>query len=108
MKKIAKFLLVLLMVFVILSYVKVEFLTWRHGEQFAELYKMSNMLDDIDCYKVMEYSDTNAEVYYVQGEHLGADLFYFSKRNDEWVLDGWKTVWAKHGSADDWIWPFYH
>ena len=107
MRKIIRYLFAILLLFVILSYAKVEFLTWKYGDQFAELYKMSNMLDNIAYYKVMKYSDEYAEVYYVQGEHLGAELFRFYKENNEWILETWSTIWAKHGSAQDFIWPFY-
>lgn len=107
MKKRWLFLLLCIFLFVALSYLKVEFLTWKYGQQFAELYTTSNMLDDIAYLKVMKYSDTKAEVYYVQSEHLGASLYSFYKEGDEWLLDTWSAVWSKHGSADDFIWPYY-
>lgn len=95
------------LLFAIIPYGKVEFLTWKYGGEFKNLYKQSSMMDNIAYLKVMHYSKTKAEIYYVQGEHLGANLYTFKKNCDKWELDSWRTVWSKHGSADSFIWPYY-
>lgn len=93
---------------IIFPYAKVEYLTLKHGEEFSDGYKMSNMLDSIAYFKVMFYSEKNAKVYYVQKEHKGADLFIFIKDdNEQWALKSWETIWSERGSADGFYWPYY-
>ena len=99
--------LIVIVLLIIFPYMKAEWLTAQYGNEFDDLYKESHMLDSISYFKVMKYSEMEAEVYYVQGEHLGADLFTFIKDNNQWKLDSWETVWSKYGSADKFIWPYY-
>lgn len=96
-----------ILIILVVPYLRVEVLTWKHGTEFETLYKSSNILDDIDYFKVMNYSDTSARVYYVAKNRARADLFTFVQKDGQWVLDKWKTIWSKTGSADDFIWPYY-
>lgn len=106
-KRFSAIFVVIVFLFVLIPYVKVEILTWKYGQEFKNLYKQSAMMDQIAYLKVMYYSETRAQIYYVQGEHLGASLYNLKKNNDKWELDSWSTVWSKHGSADGFIWPYY-
>jgi hypothetical protein len=65
------------------------------------------MIDDIEYFKVMEYSKTSAHVYYVTKNRTSADLFTFSKKDGQWVIEKWTTIWSRSGSADGFIWPYY-
>lgn len=108
MKKILIVIIALVLSFLLFwggSCIYFEVLTSQHGEEFTELYKLSNMIDEVDHLKVMKYSDTTAKVYYVTENTVG-DLFTFIKQNGEWELEKWETVWSKSGSADGFIWPY--
>lgn len=96
-----------LLILLVFPYARVEFLTWKHWAEFASLYKQSNMIDDIEYFKVMDYSKTSARVYYVTKNRTGADLFAYSKKDGQWVLEEWTTIWSRAGSADGFIWPNY-
>ncbi len=86
-------------------YVKAEYLTARYGETFVGLEHETGMLQDSKYCKVIEYSDGHAKVFYVSDS---GDLLHFVKdKNGEWHLDYWETVWATHGSADGFMWPYY-
>ncbi|MEL4105491.1 hypothetical protein IZU99_04010 [Oscillospiraceae bacterium CM] len=87
------------------SFTYCEILTVRHGQEFTELYKLTNMIDKVDYLKVLNYSDNIAKVYYV-AEHAGGDVIIFTKQSNEWELEKWYTVWSKYGSADDFMWPY--
>ncbi len=107
-----KFLLIILAVIFLVficfwfaSYYKYETLTNKYGAPFAELYKETNMIDEIDYYKVMEYSENNATVYYVTRNAYG-NLMYFEKKADQWELKSWITVWSSSGSASGFMWPY--
>ena len=98
---------IVLIIYIILSYSRVEILTLLHGNEFEGLQKQTNMIGDSKYLKVFEYSEENAQVYYVEEGGLGGDMLTFEKNNDEWVMISWDAVWSKYGSADDITWPFY-
>lgn len=100
---IAIFLLLLL----ITPYIRVEILTYRHGSDFETLYKLTNMIDEIEYLKVMEYSEASASVFYVSKNSTSGNLLQFERQDEQWLLDSWETVWSKTGSADSFIWPYY-
>lgn len=57
--------------------------------------------------KVLEYNDQSARIYYIQN-NAGFKID-FIKYNDAWILETWGVLWAKSGSAEAFIWPyFYH
>lgn len=90
-----------------ISVLKCEILTWKYGGQFKTVYQENNMMGDIDYLKVLNYSETNARIYYVSKNRAGGDILSFSKHNDVWKYDKWeRTVWSKTGSADGFIWPY--
>ena len=110
MKKIIK-ILVATLIFVLVvwgsSLIKCELLTFLYGDQFNNIYRENTMLGDIEYLKVLKYSYKTAQVYYVSRNHLSGDILVFSKENGEWEYDHWKkTVWAKYGSADGYVWPY--
>lgn len=88
-------------------YLKVEYLTEKHGNAFAELHQSIGMFEEIEYLKVMDYSESEAEVYYVVSEKAAGVLAEFERRNGSWELAGWETVWSSSGSADGFIWPYY-
>lgn len=95
------------LIILIVPYIRVEILTSKYGAEFSTLYKLSNMLDDIDYFKVIDYSSTSAQVYYVAKDKAAAHLFRFVRKDGQWILERWDTIWSKTGSADGFIWPYY-
>lgn len=96
-----------ILLILVVPYIRVEILTWKHGSEFSTLYRLTNMIDDIDYFKVMNYSDTSASVYYVTSNRSAGGLVTFNQQDGQWVLEKWKAIWSKTGSADDYIWPYY-
>lgn len=91
----------------LLSLVKCEALTLLHGKEFEGKEQQTNMLAKADYLKVLSYSDTEAEVYYVNRDGTG-DTLNFTKKDGEWVYTYWNTIWsACGGSADGAIWPYW-
>ena len=94
-----------------LSIIKCEYLTLMYGGQFEEVYKENTMIGDVYRFKVIEYNDKYAEVYYVSGNKetgsKGGDTLKFKRVGNKWTFTGaWSTVWSKYGSADGFIWPY--
>lgn len=90
-------------------YIKAEYYTYKYGEQFEDLYLLTNMISDVEFYRVVEYADTRAKVYYVESGGLTTNYVYFIRENEseEWKMSQWETVWSKYGSASDAAWPYY-
>ena len=85
--------------------VKCEILTRQHGWEFDGLWK-DTMLIDPEYWKVLDYRDENASVYFVAPEGKGGTVLYFQRETNEWILTEWGPSWSKSGSADDLIWPY--
>lgn len=91
----------------LLSLVKCEALTLLHGNEFKGKELQISMLGEADYLKVLSYSDTKAEVYYVDRDGTG-DTLNFEKQNGEWVYTTWNTIWTTlGGNADGAIWPYW-
>ncbi|MBR5310160.1 MAG: hypothetical protein IKU42_03450 [Oscillospiraceae bacterium] len=89
------------------SILKCEILTSFYGDEFVNQEKISNTIGKTEYLKVLEYSDSSARVYYISHDFLSGEVFTFINENEEWFVDEWeKTIWSKHGSADDFIWPY--
>lgn len=71
------------------------------------LYENIGMIEGIEYYKVMEYTEDEAEVLCVSKGHGSTNLCKYKKRGNSWCLDEWECIWSKTGSADSFIWPFY-
>ena len=88
------------------SILRCEVLTSQHKEEFATLYKLTNMIGSVDYLKVMDYSDSKARVYYVTKKDSG-NLITFVKQKGQWKLKKWATIWSHYGSADGFVWPYF-
>ncbi len=93
------------------SMLKCEFLTDKHGEEVLEAYKsdeaISYWVSGYDWAKVVSCSDESACVYYVHKGDYGMTVTY--KRVDGvWNPKDERTLWSKHGSADERIWPYWY
>jgi hypothetical protein len=89
----------------LISIIKCEYLTSKHGEEFFRLELQTNLLDQAEILKVLYYSEVTATVYFKS--NLGGNILEFRKNNNIWVLNRWiSTVWSKQGSADGFMWPY--
>ena len=61
----------------------------------------------MEYFKILDYSETTATVYYVSENMSGGNVLEFVKQNEEWVYSNWETIWSKTGSASDIIWPYW-
>lgn len=87
---------------------KCEILTLMHGDEFSELYKSNTMIGEPKYLKVLEYSDSYAEVYYVGEGNSMANILSFVRNGEQWEYDKWiDCVWSKTGSASEVIWPYW-
>ena len=88
------------------SLLKCEILTYKYGSQFEDLYKGHVMIDDVDCIKVLKYSENSATVYYISKNHRTGELVKYKKQDGKWEFHSWSTIWSTSGSADGYIWPY--
>jgi len=98
---------IIIIVMLIVPYIRVEILTLKYGSEFVNLYGASNMIDGIEYFKVMDYSETYAKVYYVSKGRYSGNMFIFVQKDGHWILDNWETIWSETGSADSFMWPLY-
>ena len=95
-----------ILLFVFFPYIKAELLTFKYGNEFENMELQTNMLTKSEYYKVISYCNETAEVFYVSGS---GDLLTFKKdKSGNWKLSEWKTIWSDSGSADGFMWPYYH
>lgn len=112
MKASKKILIILVGVLILLlvaffPYMKAEILTAKHGEEFKGLETQTQMMDFADYYKVIQYSDSSAEVYYVH-KNKGGCVIQFEKDDEQnWCITYWKMIWSHYGSANEFYWPYY-
>ena len=117
-KKILLVVVVLLFVCILaLPYVKAEYYTNKYGKEFEDiygkefeaLYDLTGMIEKVDLYRIFEYSETSAKMYYAEVGGECTYYLYFSRDNkdSDWTLNTYKVLWSKWGSAEDWPWPFY-
>ena len=98
-------------------YIKAEYYTYKYGKEFTDLYgkqfevlySVTGWVEKGEFYKVVEYSETSAKIYYVEVEEQTTYHLFFSRsdKDKDWTLTDWKVIWSKYGSADDFPWPFY-
>ncbi|MCL2376951.1 MAG: hypothetical protein FWC76_06075 [Defluviitaleaceae bacterium] len=87
--------------------VRFEMLTQRHGHEFTYLYKQTGMIPSPDFFTVLSHSGEETTIYYVTRNVVG-NTISFVKQDGEWTMAGWDTIWSWSGSADGFLWPFWH
>ena len=104
----------LLLIYTAVSYLRVEYLTWKHGDEFR------SVLDDwgkispgrtLTLVKVFQYGNRHATIYVLDEKWGGTMAVYmnFRRTGDIWTEDEMKPgklIWSS-GSADGWTWPPY-
>lgn len=83
-------------------------MTAVHGHEFEGLETGTNMLEKSDYLKILDYSDTDATVYYVGPNRSYANIIRFSRdsKKSQWIQVGWNTIWSRNGNADGFVWPY--
>ena len=89
------------------SIAKCEILTLMHGDNVKNGYLDTGWFDDIQSFKIIDYSQTEATVYYVNTDRtVGFTVLFFKNQSDYFEFKSWDVVWSKSGSADGFIWPY--
>ena len=71
----------ILIIFV--PYIFVEGNTLLFGSEFKNQYKQTNMIDDIEYYKVFYNTNKTAKVYYVESDHEAGHFIWFKKMKSQ-------------------------
>lgn len=103
-------LVIVLVLLIVLSfpYIKAGYLTVKYGDEFANGYEQTGMIDDIEYFRVIEYNDKEAVVCYIVKNHGALVKIWFEQNEDGvWQEIKWDCVWSKTGSADNFCWPYY-
>lgn len=82
-----------------------EVLTNKYSDEFALAYQSNPMIYGVEYFKVLRCDGETAEVYYVSADR--GDVLEFENRSGTWVETSWKTIWSKHGSASNAVWPYW-
>ena len=91
----------------IASLAKCAVLTCIYGSQFKDNYYEHTMIGDIDYFRVLDYSEEEACVYYVSKGRAAGSTVTFLKTDGEWEFSKWNTVWSSSGSASEVVWPYW-
>lgn len=94
-------------------------LTAMHKDELKNLQfvQREEPLPDFDWYRITSYSDDNIEIYFVNTLAEGTDGEYKigGKITCTKTLNGWNhtdmvnsITWSGTGSADNYIWPYWH
>ena len=110
-KEIVKWLLVITLsafpAYWLSSIAKCEILTLMYGEKFEDGYLETGWFNDIQSFKVIDYSQAEATVYYINAERtVGFTIQFFKNQSDYFEFKSWDAVWSESGSADGFIWPY--
>ena len=89
----------------IASLIKCEVLTNKYHDQFALAYQNNPMIYDVQYFKVLRCNGETAEVYYVSADC--GDVLELRNQDGTWVETSWRTIWSKHGSASNAVWPYW-
>ena len=90
---------------IFLPYLKAEVLTYLYGKEFKGLEQQTKMMDSASYHKVVEYSESQATVFYVLSGKGGC-VITFRKEENDWRIVTWKMIWSHYGSADEFYWPY--
>lgn len=81
------------------SILKCEILTLQYGQQFIGLQEQTHMLGESDYLKVLEYSATEARVYYVSSNRSGGDILKFTRQDGDWTYSEWERPFGQTAGA---------
>ncbi len=86
-------------------YIHVEFLTNLHGHETKLLYRQTGIISSNNYQKILQYSEDKARVLYATTDDISECKFV--KKDDLWVLESWRCISSKNGSASGLTFPIY-
>jgi len=107
--------LVIMLAWWVVSLIKCEITTALHKD-VIDVYDAdaAYFVDGYDFAKVLEYSDDEASVYYInqwkneRGEGSMGTVITYVKVDGNWVTYSCDTMWSSEGNADRTPWPYWH
>lgn len=94
---------------------KNRILTELHRDEIASLeFYESEPLPEFEWYRILSYSETEIEIYYVNkfGDSTfgGIVNYRYLPNINMWSHNytGYDCLWSTSGSADNFIWPYWH
>ncbi len=106
-KKVFLIVIAAVLLFWIISFARCEFLTFLHKNNLENNRIASEILGNIEYYKVLKYSKTEASVYYVTDNRSRGNIITYKIHNGNLDYNSWDTVWSVNGNADNTIWPYW-
>lgn len=100
-----KIIVLLLIVILALPYINAEILTGLHGKETKMLYEQTGIILSDNYQKVIKYTDNKTEVLYITNNDVSKCCFVKEKGN--WILESWRCITSKTGSAGEFFYPFY-
>lgn len=92
------------------SLLKCEVLTRVNYDDFESADLSDTMIGEIAYFKILECSDDEARIYYVEKDNSAAYVVTFEKQEGEWVEKIWDCIWvsSEHGgNASEVIYPYW-
>lgn len=92
----------------VIPYIKNECLTCLYGKEFIGHEVESGWYRKADTMKVIQFTRTEAKIYYVCDNFTSGNIYTFVKDEaGRWELDRWKTVWKSSGNVSKMMWPYF-
>ncbi len=91
------------------SVLNCENLTNLHSGEFADCAQETISAWDMTGYKVLEYSEDHAKLYFYDKDDGNLVLAFeviYEKNGESWVKKNDTNWWSKQGSADEISWPY--
>ena len=86
-----------------------ENLTQLHSKEFVSCAQETISAWDMTGYKVIDYSDDTAKLYFYDNDNghlaLAVEISY-ERIGEKWVKREESNWWSRQGSADDPSWPY--
>lgn len=92
---------------VILSLCKSRNTHCKIWQFFQNEYQQTGMIDEIEYFRIISYSNEEASVFYVLEDHSAGVVLSYRKEQGSWKLQRWEAIWSTTGSADGFYWPYY-
>lgn len=90
-----------------IPYLNVETTTFLKKEEFPTLEEDLSMVDEIEYFKVRDFSQHYAELLCVTKNHESTILCWYEKNGDTWEFKSSAYVRSEAEGVDDFFWPYY-
>jgi len=108
----SKLLIFIIAIFIVCCSTEVgknEILTFKYGKQFEDLASIKENVGTYESFKVVDYSDNEAHLYYITNYKPNPIGFVIRLEyyDNIWNYRSDYAVWSTMGSADETIWPYW-